>query len=138
MTWLPRLVAITKTVTSAVTATHNQGRTFPAFQGVSSAFTTGASGSVAPAAATGAASATQSSWSRCATDVAATSGVAHPTQHAGQCSTTTSTRSEGTTARKWPACPGCPPARRPLGDASVADRRGTAGKSLDGGRDELV
>src|SRR5207249_1704169 len=54
MTWLLRLVAIWKTVTSAVTATHSQGRAFPSFQGVSSALITGAFGSVATAWATGA------------------------------------------------------------------------------------
>lgn len=62
MTWLLRLLAIWKTVTSAVTATHSQGRTLPSFQGVSSALTTGACGSVATASATGAASAALVAW----------------------------------------------------------------------------
>lgn len=67
MTWLLRLVAIWKTVTSAVTATHSQGRAVPSFQEVSSALTTAAAGSVATASATGAASALLVAWHRVVT-----------------------------------------------------------------------
>ena len=56
-----------KTVTSAVTATHSQGRALPAFHGVSSALTTGAWGSIATASPTGPASAALVAWHRVAT-----------------------------------------------------------------------
>src|SRR4051812_49032963 len=67
MTWLLRLAAIWKTVSSAVTATHSQGRALPSFQGASSALTTGAARRVATAAATGAASAALVAWHRLVT-----------------------------------------------------------------------
>ncbi len=53
----------------------------------------------------------------------------------GQCSTSSSSCSSGSSRRFLPSCPGWPPGLRPL--AGVLGRGGAEGGSCDGGSEEL-
>ena len=60
---------------------------------------------------------------------------AHDRQRSGQCSTTSSTCSGGSSRRCLPSCPGWPPRLRP--DRFPPGRGGADGGSCDGGSDEF-
>ena len=60
---------------------------------------------------------------------------AHDRHRPGQCSTTPSTRSSGSSRRYLPSCPGWPP--RPRSERVPPGRGGADGGSCDGGSDEL-